>query len=81
MQGVFLIFALWLQAGQGYTPMQAGVLTVAFSAGGFFTAPAADGLAVRFGRWMLLAGALLMVGGFGWVGLCVLLPRHTTRHD
>ncbi|MFE3255344.1 hypothetical protein ACFXPS_03090 [Nocardia sp. NPDC059091] len=40
-------------------------------AGGFLTAPAADGLAVRFGRWVLPAGALLMAGGFGWVGYAV----------
>ncbi|MFE3223920.1 MFS transporter [Nocardia sp. NPDC059228] len=77
MQGFFLIFALWLQAGQGYTPMQAGVLTVAFSAGGFLTAPPADGLAVKFGRWVLLAGALLMAGGFGWVGYAV---DHAAAH-
>ncbi|MFF7951800.1 MFS transporter [Streptomyces griseorubiginosus] len=67
MQGFFLVFALWLQGGQGYTPLQAGVLTVAFSAGAFLTAPVADGLAVRFGRLVLGAGALLMAGGFGWV--------------
>ncbi|MEV5436318.1 MFS transporter [Streptomyces sp. NPDC052682] len=67
MQGFFLVFAIWLQAGQGYTPMQAGVLTAAFSAGGFLTAPAADRLAVRYGRTVLAAGALLMAGGSGWV--------------
>ncbi|MEU6588775.1 MFS transporter [Streptomyces sp. NPDC046881] len=67
MQGFFLVFAVWLQGGEGYTPMQAGVVTVAFSAGGFLTAPAADGLAVRYGRLVLGAGALLMAGGFGWV--------------
>ncbi|WP_433560974.1 MFS transporter [Nocardia sp. CA-151230] len=77
MQGFFLIFALWLQAGQGYSPLQAGVLTVAFSAGGFLTAPAADGLAVKLGRWVLLAGALLMAGGFGWVGHAV---DHAAAH-
>ncbi|MEU1192852.1 MFS transporter [Streptomyces sp. NPDC005859] len=67
MQGFFLVFAVWLQAGQGYTPMQAGVVTVAFSVGGFLTAPAADALAVRYGRLVLGAGALLMAAGFGWV--------------
>lgn len=67
MQGFFLIFAIWLQGAEGYTPLQAGVVTVAFSAGGFLTAPAADGLAVRYGRTVLGAGALMMAGGFGWV--------------
>ncbi|MGW7257880.1 MFS transporter [Streptomyces sp. NPDC054834] len=71
MQGFFLIFAIWLQGGEGYSPMQAGVLTVAFSAGGFLTAPAADGLAVKYGRTVLGAGALLMAGGFGWVWAAV----------
>lgn len=67
MQGFFLVFAVWLQGGEGYTPLQAGVVTVAFSAGGFLTAPVADGLAVKYGRLVLGAGALLMAGGFGWV--------------
>lgn len=53
MQGFFLVFAIWLQGGEGYTPMQAGLVTVAFSVGGFLTAPAADALAVRFGRLVL----------------------------
>ncbi|OAH16562.1 MFS transporter [Streptomyces jeddahensis] len=71
MQGFFLVFAIWLQAGQGYTPMQAGVVTVAFSAGGFLTAPIADTLAVKAGRLVLSAGALMMAGGSGWVWYAV----------
>ncbi|MGW3205019.1 MFS transporter [Streptomyces sp. NPDC001135] len=71
MQGFFLVFAVWLQAGEEYTPMQAGLVTVAFSAGGFLTAPAADGLAVRYGRLVLGTGALMMAGGLGWVGAVV----------
>ncbi|MGQ4387391.1 MFS transporter [Streptomyces sp. SAS_270] len=67
MQGFFLVFAIWLQGSEGYTPMQAGVVVVAFSVGGFLTAPVADVLAVRFGRLVLAAGALMMAGGFGWV--------------
>ncbi|MFI5682672.1 MFS transporter [Streptomyces sp. NPDC051636] len=67
MQGFFLVFAIWLQGSEGYSPMQAGVVTVAFSVGGFLTAPVADGLAVKYGRTVLGVGALLMAGGFGWV--------------
>ncbi|MER5930564.1 MFS transporter [Streptomyces sp. NPDC002054] len=71
MQGFFLIFALWLQGGEGYTPMQAGLVTVAFSVGGFLTAPVADTLAARHGRLVLAAGALLMAGGFAGVWYAV----------
>ncbi|WP_030271452.1 MFS transporter [Streptomyces sp. NRRL B-24484] len=71
MQGFFLAFAIWLQLGQGYTPMQAGLVTAAFSVGGFLTAPVADGLAVRYGRLVLLTGAVLMAGGCAWIGHAV----------
>ncbi|MFF9812823.1 MFS transporter [Streptomyces sp. NPDC014006] len=71
MQGFFLVFAIWLQAAERYTPMQAGLVTVAFSAGGFLTAPVADSLAVKYGRVVLGAGALMMAGGFGWVWAAV----------
>ncbi|MGW1749696.1 MFS transporter [Streptomyces sp. NPDC002092] len=71
MQGFFLVFALWLQGSERYTPMQAGVVTVAFSAGSFLTAPAADALAVRFGRLVLGAGALMMAAGLAWVWAAV----------
>ncbi|MGW7363567.1 MFS transporter [Streptomyces sp. NPDC054841] len=71
MQGFFLVFAIWLQGSEGYTPMQAGLVTVAFSVGGFLTAPAADALAVRAGRLVLVAGALMMAGGFAWVWYAV----------
>lgn len=71
MQGFFLVFAIWLQGSEGYTPMQAGLVTVAFSAGGFLTAPVADQLAVRFGRLVLVAGSLLMAGGFAGVWAAV----------
>ncbi|WJV49389.1 hypothetical protein [Streptomyces flavofungini] len=66
-QGFFLVLAIWPQGGEGCTPTQAGLVTVAFSAGGFLTAPAADALALRLGRLVLGAGALLMAGGFAWV--------------
>ncbi|MEU2229927.1 MFS transporter [Streptomyces vietnamensis] len=79
MQGFFLVFAIWLQGGQGYTPTQAGVLMAAFSAGGFLTAPAAEPLAVRLGRYVPTAGAVLMAAGYGWVWCAMegAAPAHT----
>ena len=63
LQGFFLVFAIWLQAGQGFSPLEAGLTSVAFSAGSFLLAPFSVSLAVRFGRLVLAAGALLLAAG------------------
>jgi EmrB/QacA subfamily drug resistance transporter len=63
LQGFSLILALWLQAGQGFSPIRAGLTTVAFSVGAFLTAPVAPQLAVRAGRSVMVAGAILMAAG------------------
>ena len=67
MQGFFLAFALWLQAGQHFSPLKAGLTAVAFSVGSFAAAPVAVPLAQRHGRRILASGALLMVAGIGGV--------------
>jgi len=63
MQGFFLMFALWLQIGEHFSPLRAGLTSVAFSAGSFLGAPAAVPLAQKYGRRILVIGALLMAGG------------------
>ena len=63
IQGFFLVFMLWLQAGQHYSPLRAGLTTVAFSAGSFLLAARAVPLARRYGRLVLVAGALLFAAG------------------
>jgi EmrB/QacA subfamily drug resistance transporter len=65
MQGFFLAFALWLQAGEHFSPLKAGLTAVAFSVGSFVLAPMAVPLAQRHGRRVLALGALLMVAGIG----------------
>jgi len=67
MQGFFLAFALWLQAGQHFSPLKAGLTAVAFSVGSFVGAPVAVPLAQRHGRRILAIGALLMVAGIAGV--------------
>jgi EmrB/QacA subfamily drug resistance transporter len=70
--GFFLVWTLYLQVGLGWTPLRAGLTAVSFAVG----AAAGAGLSVqvltpRFGRRVLLAGALLNAAGFGgyaWVG-------------
>ena len=63
MQGFFLTFALWLQIGEHFSPLKAGLTAVAFSVGSFIGAPAAVPLAQRYGRRILAGGAALMVAG------------------
>jgi EmrB/QacA subfamily drug resistance transporter len=67
MQGFFLVFALWLQVGQHFSPLKAGLTAVAFSVGSFAVAPFAVPLAQRYGRRVLASGAALMVAGIAGV--------------
>ena len=68
MQGFFIAFALWIQLGQGFSPLAAGLVTTAFSVGGFLLAPMAASVAQRFGRTILSLGGIMMAGGTAWVG-------------
>jgi hypothetical protein len=63
LQGFFLTFALWLQTGRGFSPIGAGLTTVAFSVGSFALAGGAVPLAQRYGRLVLSSGAVLLVVG------------------
>jgi EmrB/QacA subfamily drug resistance transporter len=63
LQGFFLVFAIWLQAGMGFSPLAAGLTTVAFSVGSFLLAPVAVPLAQRFGRLVLTSGGVLLALG------------------
>jgi len=67
LQGFFLAFALWLQAGEHFSPLKAGLTAVAFSAGSFIGAPAAVPLAQKYGRRILVIGAMLMAAGIGGI--------------
>jgi EmrB/QacA subfamily drug resistance transporter len=63
LQGFFLVFAIWIQAGMGFSPLGAGLTALAFSVGSFLLAPAAVPLAQRYGRLVLSSGGLLMALG------------------
>jgi EmrB/QacA subfamily drug resistance transporter len=71
MQGFFLMFALWLQIGERFSPLKAGLTAAAFSVGSFLGAPAAVPLAQKYGRRILVTGAALMVAGIIGVGAAV----------
>ena len=63
LQGFFLVFALWLQLGRGFSPIAAGLTALAFSVGSFLLAPFAVQLAQRAGRLVLAGGGVLMALG------------------
>src|SRR5262249_2552995 len=63
LQGFFLILAVWLQSGMGFTPLRAGLTALAFSVGSFVLAPFAVPLARRYGRILLFSGGVLMALG------------------
>jgi EmrB/QacA subfamily drug resistance transporter len=63
LQGFFLAFALWLQSGEHFSPLKAGLTAVAFSVGSFVLAPVAAPLAQRHGRIVLAIGGAAMVAG------------------
>jgi MFS family permease len=67
LQGFFLIFAIWLQTGMRFSPLEAGLTALAFSVGSFLLAPMAVPLARRYGRLVLAGGGLLM--GLGALGV------------
>jgi EmrB/QacA subfamily drug resistance transporter len=63
LQGFFLIFAVWIQTGMGFSALGAGLTALAFSVGSFALAGAAVPLAQRYGRLVLSIGGVLMALG------------------
>jgi EmrB/QacA subfamily drug resistance transporter len=63
MEGFALCFALWLQAGQGYSPTHAGLTLLVFCAGSFLVVAPAVSLAPKVGRLVLCFGGVLMALG------------------
>lgn len=70
--GVIFVLAQYLQIGLGYTPLQAGVRTLPWTAAPMLVAPLAGLLAPRTGvRPLLTAGLALQAAGLAWIGLLV----------
>ena len=69
MQGFFLVFAVWIQTGMGFSPLAAGLTALAFSIGSFLLAPMAVPLAQKYGRLVLCAGGIAMALGMLGIAL------------
>ncbi|MDP2773875.1 MAG: DHA2 family efflux MFS transporter permease subunit [Nocardioides sp.] len=67
MFGTVFLLAQYLQIVQGYTPLEAGVRTLPWTAAPMVVAPIAGALAGRLGlRSLLLAGLVLQAGSLVW---------------
>jgi EmrB/QacA subfamily drug resistance transporter len=67
----FLVLALWLQVGNGLSALRSG-LVFSVLAGAYLVASLrAPALLARFGRSVVVAGALLLAIGHGWTAVAV----------
>jgi EmrB/QacA subfamily drug resistance transporter len=68
--GAVFLLAQYLQVSQGYSPLEAGLRTLPWTAAPMVVAPLAGMLAPRVGVRVLLTGGLvLQAAGLGWLAL------------
>jgi len=74
--GALFLMSQFFQTAQGRTPLQTGAALLAWSAWGFFVAPATGRAAARYGnRPFMVAGLILQTAGLGCLAL--IAHRHT----
>ena len=77
--GVWLVFALYFQAGLGYTPLQSGLAVTAFAVGSAGSAVIGGRLVARLGRRLTVLGLSLVVLGMGTTAVVIwLTPPEVT---
>jgi EmrB/QacA subfamily drug resistance transporter len=70
MFGAIFLLAQFFQVVQGYSPLQAGLRTLPWTAMPIFVAPVAGILSDRIGaRPLLVAGMALMAAGLAWIAV------------
>jgi EmrB/QacA subfamily drug resistance transporter len=61
--GIWVVLALFLQDGLGYSPLHSGLAVTPFALGSAVSAVLAGRAVPRFGRWLTAAGLLAASGG------------------
>jgi EmrB/QacA subfamily drug resistance transporter len=64
LASLFLVLAVYLQDGQGYRALDAGLVFVPFAAGFFLTSLTADRIASRWGHQTLALGAVILAATY-----------------
>jgi MFS family permease len=70
--GIWLVLALYLQDGLGFTPLQSGLSVTPFALGSSVASISAGRLIARFGRRVTVLGLCLVVVGF--TAMAVVVP-------
>jgi EmrB/QacA subfamily drug resistance transporter len=78
--GFFMVIALFLQSGFGFTPLQSGLTTLPFPVGILVSTFISGRLGGRFLRQRLACGAIALVIGMGSLLLVVSSIRDTVDH-
>lgn len=69
--GFFLVLAIFLQSGNGLSPLQSGLTTVPFSVGVLVASVVSGRLGMRFPRRRIMAGALMLAVAMLWLRFVV----------
>ncbi|HLU56651.1 MAG TPA: MFS transporter [Pseudonocardia sp.] len=73
--GIWIVFALFLQSGVGYTPLQSGLSVTAFAIGSAVSAAVGGRFVERFGRRLTVIGLTGVLSGLGaTIGVVLLAP-------
>jgi EmrB/QacA subfamily drug resistance transporter len=73
--GIWLVFALFLQSGLGFTPLQSGLSVTAFALGSAVSAAVGGRLVERFGRRLTVIGlAGVLTGLVVTIGVVLVVP-------
>jgi EmrB/QacA subfamily drug resistance transporter len=73
--GIWLVFALFLQSGLGYTPLHSGLSVTAFALGSAVSAAVGGRLVERFGRRLTVIGLTgVLTGLLGTIAVVLVVP-------
>jgi predicted MFS family arabinose efflux permease len=71
LNGLFVVFAVVLQEGFGYSPLRAGLNFLPFSVGVAIASPVSGAFAARLGRGLIAIGSCLMAVGMALLAIAV----------